>query len=367
MGKLIKWGIALTVLALFAVIVTIFGLILISGQNPVEYARAVVARFSLNGREADLLPINSADTNPIRFEVVMGSSPTMIGENLAQNGLVRDAELFLNYVRAEGIDGQLEAGTYFLTRAQSLSQIAYALTDSSAAFIPFRILEGWRLEQIADIIDQNPLFGFTGQAFLTAASTGQGVSQEFLAATGLNAGESLEGFLFPNTYQLPPDISPTALIETLTNEFMSQVGTQAIADANAQNMTLRQVVILASIVQREAVRTDEMARIASAYRNRLDIGMKLDADPTVQYALGATRGEWWPQITRADYTDVISPYNTYLNVGLPPTPIANPGRSAILASIYPETTDYLYFRADCRDDGYHDFARTFEEHLANGC
>jgi len=367
MKNLVKWLIALTVMVILAVIISVIGLMLISGQNPADYIRTVLARISLNGRDADLAPLNPSDAEPIRFEVVMGSSPAGIGQNLAQAGLVRDADLFVSYVRAEGINDQLEAGTYFLTRAQSLPQIALALTDSSAAFIPFRILEGWRLEQIADIIDQNPLFSFTGAEFLSVALTGQGASQEFLAAVGLTPSDSLEGFLFPNTYQLPLTITAEGLVETLIDEFIEQVGAQAIVDAAAQGLTLRQIVILASIVQREAVRADEMAKIASAYRNRLDISMKLDADPTVQYALGNVRGTWWPQITRSDYTDVISAYNTYLNTGLPPSPIANPGLTAILAAIYPDTTPFLYFRADCRDDGYHDFAVTYEEHLANGC
>lgn len=367
MRKFMVWAGGLLILAACAVIISIIGLIVISGENPIDYARAVIARISLNGREGDLAPINPSDSAVVRFEIALGSSPAQIGMALAQNGLIRDADLFLNYVRAQGIDGQLEAGTYFLTRAQSLPDITYALTDSSAAFIPFRILEGWRLEQIADIIDQNPLFGFTGQDFLIAATTGQGVSAEFLTAAGVNVGDSVEGFLFPNTYQLPPNITAAELVGELTEEFLRQISPQALSDATAQGFTLRQLVTLASIVQREAVRTDEMPKIASAYRNRLNIGMKLDADPTVQYALGATRGGWWPQITLADYSGVVSPYNTYLNTGLPPSPIANPGANAILAAIYPEQTEYLYFRADCRDDGYHDFALTYEEHVANGC
>ena len=124
---------------------------------------------------------------------------------------------------------------------------------------------------------------------------------------------------------------------------------------------------MASIVQREAVRVDEMPLIAGVYFNRLTTGMKMDADPTVQYALGKSRGDWWAQITQADYQNVNSIYNTYINLGLPPSPIASPGLDAIRASIYPEASDYFYFRADCRDDGYHEFARTFAEHLANGC
>jgi UPF0755 protein len=95
--------------------------------------------------------------------------------------------------------------------------------------------------------------------------------------------------------------------------------------------------------------------------------MLLEADPTVQYAVGFRDGSWWPQITVDDYHNAVSPYNTYLNGGFPPGPIDNPGVQAIQAAVYPTASDYYYFRADCRTDGYHDFARTFEEHVANGC
>jgi UPF0755 protein len=132
-------------------------------------------------------------------------------------------------------------------------------------------------------------------------------------------------------------------------------------------MSLYEVVTLASITERESVHNDENARIAGVYRNRFDIGMKLDADPTVQYGIGFQGGTWWPQITQDDYTNTISPYNTYLNTGLPPGPIANPGLSAIRGTVNAELSDFLYFRAACDGSGYHNFARTFEEHVANGC
>lgn len=367
MANVIKWALGLLLMAVIAVIVSIVGILFISGENPADFARAVQARFALNGREADLEPVNAADTSPIRFEVVSGTGSTQIGQSLASAGLVRDTDLFVSYVRAEGIDGQLEAGTYFLSRAQSLPQIASALTDSRSSVVMFRVLEGWRAEEIAAAIDQNPRLTFSGADFLAAVSAGQGANPSFVSAVGLTPGDTLEGFLMPGSYELPPTITATGLVGTLTDAFIQQVGAQVINDAVAQGLTMRQAVTLASIVQREAVQPDEMDKIASVYRNRLDIGMKLDADPTVQYALNDTRGGWWPQITRADYTGVVSPFNTYLNDGLPPSPIANPGLRAITAAIYPETTGFYYFRADCRDDGYHDFAFTYEEHLANGC
>jgi UPF0755 protein len=366
--KLLVWLGGLLLMGALAIVVTVVGLVALSGESPADFARALLARASLNGREADLAPVNPTDSTPIRIEVVSGTGALAIAEQLRQAGLIRDADLFVSYVRAEGISGDLEAGTYFLTPAQSLPDIALALTDSRSSFIPFRVLAGWRVEQIAEAIDSNPLFTFDGAAFLAAVNTGAGASPAFLRETGLTVGQSVEGFLYPDTYQLPPTLDAAGLVNTLTEAFLNRgLGIEGVANLRAQGRSVSEAVMLASIVQREAVRTEEMRAIAGVYSNRLNIGMKLDADPTVQYALGNTRGGWWPQITRADYSGVASPYNTYLNTGLPPTPIANPGFDALWAAIMPESTPYFYFRADCRDDGYHDFAVTYEEHLANGC
>jgi UPF0755 protein len=367
MSRLLRWILALIVVLTLALIVSLLALMVLSGSSPGEFVRTSLARLSLMGRDTDLALSAGIDPTPRRFTVTFGDTPAAIADNLQQAGLILDAELFVAYARAEGLDSQFEAGTYFLNQTQPVTTIALTLTDSRNSFIAFRVLEGWRLEEIADIIDQNPLLNFSGADFLAAARAGQGAAQELGALTGLPSNTSLEGFLFPDSYQLPPDINVTNLIETLTNRFVEVVEPQWVADAAAQGLSMREVVTLASIVQREAVRVDEMPLVASVYRNRLRIGMKLDADPTVQYALGKERGAWWPRITVADYAGVNSPFNTYLFIGLPPSPINSPGMAAIRATVYPETTEYFFFRADCRDDGYHDFSRTFEEHLANGC
>ena len=173
--------------------------------------------------------------------------------------------------------------------------------------------------------------------------------------------------MFPDTYQLPPAITAPGLRDILLQTFRVRVGEPLREAAQAQDFTLYQVVTLASIVEREAVWRDEHALIASVYRNRYDINMALEADPTVQYGLQGARGSWWPQITRADYREVQSPYNTYLHAGLPPGPIASPGLSAIRGVIYPEPSDYFYFRAACDGSHFHNFARTFEVHVQNGC
>lgn len=367
MSRLARAIVALIILFVLGAVACVGALFVISGGQPVDYLQTAIVRYRLAGRQADLNRAVSPDDAPIRFTIAPGDSPHVIAQNLLADNLIFDADLFVDYVRANDLDVELEAGTYFPNRSMTIPRIAVMLTDSRASFIPFQIIEGMRIEEIAEeLIDGNPYFGFTGDDFLRAVGPGVAQGSDFATFVGLPAGASLEGFLFPDSYQLPPEVTPEMLRDTLTEQFINEVGTTLRADAAAADMTLYEAVTLGSIVQREGVRRDEFPRIASVYRNRMDINMKLDADPTVQYAL-AEEGNWWPQITQADYTNTISPYNTYLNFGLPPGPIASPGIDAIEAAIHPETTPYLYFRARCDGSGYHAFAETFDEHVANGC
>jgi UPF0755 protein len=308
-----------------------------------------------------------SDANPVRFHIPAGTAAGAIAAALADAGHIRDAELFVDYARLEGYDRRFEAGVYFLNQTQSIKQIADILTDSSKSFIPFRSLEGARIEELAELIDRNGLFGFTGADFLTFISAGAIPPADFAAWAGIPPGASLEGFMFPDTYQMPPDISAEGLRDTLLRTFRDRVGADLRDAALSQGFTLHQVVTLASIIEREAVWRDEHVMIASVYRNRLAINMNLEADPTVQYGIQGTRGDWWPQITRADYREVNSPYNTYLYGGLPPGPIASPGLSAIQASVYPAESGFYYFRAACDNSHYHVFAVTFDDHVENAC
>jgi len=284
---------------------------------------------------------------------------------LAQS-LITNADLFVDYVQYYGLDSRLEAGTYFLKQTQTLEEIAYALTDAAAATIPFLSLEGWRIEQIADIIDQNPLLDFSGNDFLAVVGPGAAIPPEIKARAGIpdvmSNGQppSLEGFLFPATYQLKPGITPFELRDEMLAAFNRNVTDAMLQQAAAQDLTLYEVVTLASIVERETVVADEAPIIASVYLNRYRLPMRLDADPTVQYAIGNTRdGSWWPQITQADYYGLTGvpnqSYSTYLNEGLPPGPIASPGVGSINAVLNPAVTEYFYFRAGCNNDGRHEF------------
>jgi UPF0755 protein len=175
--------------------------------------------------------------------------------------------------------------------------------------------------------------------------------------------------LYPDRYRLARDITPESLVNLLTENFQMKLSPDLTAGFERQGLSLHQAVTLASIVQREAVVADEMATIASVFLNRLAAGMNLDADPTVQYAIGYNprQGTWWTNPLSTDDLKTDSPYNTYLYPGLPPGPISNPGLDALRAVAYPEQTDYYYFRAACDGSGRHSFARTYEEHVGNGC
>ncbi len=174
--------------------------------------------------------------------------------------------------------------------------------------------------------------------------------------------------MFPDTYHLTQDSQPADLVSSMLETFDRRVSAE-LRDAYAQQgLSLYQAVTLASIVEREAVVTDERPLIASVFLNRLALDIKLDADPTVQYALGRQPdGAWWKTALSLEDLQFDSPYNTYVYAGLPPGPIANPGLESLRAVAFPEPSPYLYFRAACDGSGRHTFAETFDQHLLNAC
>jgi UPF0755 protein len=339
--------------------------------NPIESA---ILRVDLSRRNNDLDTPAGSDPRPVCFNVNQGDNAVTIGANLQQQGFVKDGDLFRKYARYYGIDSKLQAGIYSLKKTLTIPEIANSLTNVGANTINFQVIEGKRIEEIAESIDRiNPPLAFRGSDFLALAGPSTALrsvlASDFAIRSGIPKDHSLEGFLFPDTYTLPACAQADELVKRMLNNFDARVTPQMRSDAQAQGLSLYQAVTLASIVEREAVVADERPVIASVYLNRLRIPMTLDADPTIQYALGNKRdpNTWWPQITSQDYQGVTDPYNTYKNRGLPPGPIANPGLSSIQAVTKPQTTAYLYFRANCNGDGRHKFAVTFAEQQANGC
>ena len=357
-------------LSLFLAILALafFAAVLLADESRLyDRVQVFLLRLQLRGRSAELDAPFGADADPVRFHIPAGADASAIAASLADANLIRDPGLFVDYARLEGYDRRFEAGLYFLNQRQSIRQIAELLTDSSKSYIPFRSLEGARIEELAALIDDNRRFGFSGADFLPLVAAGAAIPTDFADWAGIPSGASLEGFLFPDTWQLPPTISAENLRDPLLREFQNRVGEDLRDQARQQGWTLYQIVTLASIIEREAVWPAEHPMIASVYHNRLNSGMRLEADPTVQYGLQGARGAWWPPITFADFRGVQSPYNTFLNSGLPPGPIASPSLSAIRAALEPAESGYFFFHAACDDSFYHNFAVTYEEHLQNVC
>jgi len=305
------------------------------------------------------------DSTPITVVVEAGENAGTVAANLREMGIVADADLLRLYMRYKGLDDQIEAGNFTLNAAMTIPNIATALTDAAPDEVSVRVWEGWRTEQVAESLAAQPDLVFDPNEFMSMIAPGGQRPGGYSFLGDIPAAASLEGFLFPNTYRFLPGATTSQVLGRFLSEFDAQVTTQMRSDAAARGLSLFQVVTLASIIEREAVRDDERPTIASVYLNRLAIGMKLDADPTTQYAV-ASPGNWWPPLD-FDPRTVDHPYNTYVYTGLPPGPIANPGLSSINAVIYPAETGYYFFRAKCDGSKYHNFSVTYEEHLAHAC
>lgn len=340
------------------------------GLTPDTIEQQILA-FNLRLREAELTQPAGDDPRPRPFTIVPGEPARFVAARLAAEGFVRDAELFNLYVRVTGLERDIEAGNFMLTETMSVPEVAEALQTALFEEVLVTIPEGFRAEEIAERLSENNVI--EADRFLSAVRAPRSLSifddYEFLQS--LPADASIEGFLFPDTYRFPVFASePELVIASFLDNFEAKVG-QAGLVGGSSGLSGRDLISLASIVEREAVQADERPLIASVYTNRLNGtcasevgGTYLQADPTVQYARGTVGNWWWQPQSVEEYASVVSPYNTYLNPGLPPGPIANPGLNAIEATRSPASTSYCFFLGT-GEDGRHVFARTLAEHEQN--
>ena len=305
----------------------------------------------------------SNDPSPVPFVVEIGENAVSIANRLYEQNLISDPDVFRRFLSYNGLDATLEAGDYELRRNMTMREIAETLQKANFEEVSVTIPEGWRAEEIAELLTRENIMD--GTIFLATVRQGVGVEHSLL--TDRPAGASYEGYLFPDTYRLPVNATPEDLIQRMAENMASKIPANALDLAAGQGYTFYEILTVASIVEREAVVPAERPTIASVYLNRLAQSMYLQADPTVQYAMGyqTDSGVWWKTpVALEEYSQVNSPYNTYLNPGLPPGPIANPGASSINAALQPEPTDYLFFMG-CGGEGAHLFAVDFETHEAN--
>jgi UPF0755 protein len=298
-----------------------------------------------------------ADPNAktVDFTVRRGANASQIAADLQSAGLIKSALAFKFVLFEEGIENSMQTGTYKVSAALSPRDLATLFQKAPGDQVALRIIEGWRLTEVAAAV--NKAFPSIKVADFVAAAV-VGTRNNFVLS-GLDPKTSLEGFLFPDTYFLRPDATTDQIIGILLDNFETRAGPVLRTAAAARSVAIYDMVKLASIVEREARDRKESPTIAGVYQHRLDIGMKLDADPTIQYAKGT-----WDELSLDDLK-LDSPYNTYVTAGLPPSPIANPGLAALQAAAQPEKTDFLYFVAKGDGTGDHAFARTLEEQEAN--
>jgi len=318
---------------------------------PVLQGAAVTTTDADDAEDAET--VSSAQT--VQIQIPIGTSGQQIGQDLEAAGLIRSRlawDLWSRWQAWRG-EGGYQAGTYAISPQQSLPDIAQQIWQGEVLQTTFTIPEGWTREQMAIALEDQGFF--SASAFLAATQQIPRDRYPWLP----QSLPHLEGFLYPDTYQLPAEtVSAEAIVELMLARFESVA--LPVYQNNTSAFSLLEWVTLASIVEREAVIPDERSQIAAVFNRRLEEGIPLGADPTVEYGLGITQTPEQP-LTFAQ-VNTPSPYNTYINVGLPPTPIASPGLASLEASLSPPDTDYLYFVA--RYDGTHVFSRTLEEHEA---
>lgn len=331
------------------------------GRSP-ENAEDLALYVILQSRAEEINTPLSNEATEVPFTIESGESALSVGEKLQSLGLIGDANLFKQFMRYNNLDVSIEAGDYTLRRNMNMMEIGSALQKASFEEVVVTVPEGWRAEQIAEMLTKEEIMD--GSQFLAVVRAGVGVEHNLLFDRP--AGQSYEGYLFPDTYRLPINAKPEDLITRMLDNLAAKLPANTFDLAGQQNLSFYQVLIMASIVEREAVIPAERPTIASVYLNRIAQNMYLQADPTVQYAMGyqPEADQWWKTpVTLEEYSSINSPYNTYLNPGMPPGPIASPGIDSIIAVLEPADTNYLFFVA--YGDGAHVFAETYEEHEQN--
>jgi UPF0755 protein len=328
-----------------------------------------VLTFNLRLRENELLVPAGSDVRPRPFTIAPGEPARFIAARLANDGFITDPDLFNLYLRVTGLERKIEAGNFMLAPAMTMPEVAESLQTALFEETLVTIPEGMRAEEIAERLAAANVI--EADRFLTAVRTPRSLSifdsYDFLQALPENG--TLEGFLFPDTYRFPVLATPEQALRPILDNFEDRVGSKNLVGGSS-GLSGRDLLTVASIVEREAIQADERPLIASVYINRLngkcpDVGGNyLQADPTVQYARGTVGNWWWKPQSVDEYKLVQSPYNTYLYPGLPPSPISNPGLSSIEATRAPAQTAYCFF-VGTGEDGRHVFAQTFAEQEQN--
>ncbi len=286
----------------------------------------------------------------VEIVVPTGAGALAIGKQLRAEGLIRYPRFFALAARARGVEGSLKAGRYRVTGGMAWGEILDVIAAGEVVTFPLTVPEGFTVRELAPRVAEAT--GVDADSVARLAT-----DPAFVAELGV-PGPTLEGYLFPETYRFAEGLAPADILRELVGRYQAYWTPERRVRLDSLSLDERGLVTLASIVEEEARVAEERPVIAGVYTNRLEIGMLLQADPTVQYALGEPKA----RLLFSDIDRVADdPYNTYTHAGLPPGPIASPGESSLDAALYPADVPYLFFVA--RPDGSHEFTRTNREHI----
>lgn len=302
-------------------------------------------------------PVSVAHAKSKTITIPSGSGTRGIARILKENNLIKNEFVFNAYSKLENRNENYKAGIYELNENMSQEDIMNKLEEGGRlkTSLKFTIPEGFELKQIADRVAKTGLV--ERDEFLALASDVDAFREDYSFLKNLKQGQTLEGYLYPSTYEVYTDASGEDILRKMLDGF-DEIYTKEISEkGKALGMTTEQVVILASIIEREAVVEKEREVMSAVFHNRLKISMPLQSCATVQYALGERK----PVLSNKD-VQIESNYNTYVNAGLPPAPISSPGVESITAAVNPEDVDYLFF-VRTGDDGSHTFSKSYNEHL----
>ncbi|HHT08409.1 MAG: endolytic transglycosylase MltG [Christensenellales bacterium] len=312
-------------------------------------------------------PVDKNDTTPINFTVAPGDSLTRVSNNLKNQNLIRDRSVFKYFADFMGFGQKIQAGEYTLSRNMTINQIADQLTsgDGKPIVRNITIIPGWTIENIADYLLKENAIKDKAQ-FLEKSRTGQEFAAYYYINDVLTRGQAqsrkyvLEGYLAPDTYEVYTDASADDIIKKLLSQTEAVYKEPLHARTEELGMTMDQIITLASLIEKEA-KTADFARVSAVFHSRLKQNIALGSDVTIKYVSGTNR----MALTKEDLA-LQSPYNTYINKGLPPGPICSPSPAAILAALYPDEPfmqeGYLYFCSKDPNTGELHFSKTLAEH-----
>lgn len=324
----------------FLIIFVLIGLLIVAGFKGMNSFKAV-----------DL-----SDNTEIDIEIPEGSSLQTIAKLLKDKDLIKSEFIFKIKAKQEKIANHLQAGEYFMSRNMSLDEIIAVLKEGPIRdIVKFTIPEGYELRQTAERLSEMGLVD--EERFLELVSDKSLFEDEYEFLKEIKNGQSLEGFLFPATYEVYKTATEEEIISRMLDAFNNIYKTELIDKIKGSELSFNEIITLASIIEREGKLDKERPLMSAVFYNRIEQGIRLQSCATVQYILGERK----PVLSNKD-TSIPSPYNTYLHEGLPPAPIAAPGKSSLIAALEPADVDYLYFVLT-GEDGSHTFTTNYKDHL----